>query len=133
MVSCWPPSARSSSSVSFPLGKGEHMLGFAAIRKSGFPDDHLDRVRWRSLIGEFPELRRVESVTVSGRDIAVPDSAELVDESGQRVGLFVWEGGQIYVDGAPSILYLAKGIAEILDAEVYDDTGDEITEAPEED
>jgi len=36
------------------------MFGFATIRKEEFPNQQLDRVRWRSLIGEFPELRRID-------------------------------------------------------------------------
>ena len=107
------------------------MLGFAAIRKPGFPGEHLDRVRWRSLIGEFPELRRIESMTVGGRIYPIPDSAEVIDGDGNPTGVFVWESGQIYVDGPYSMIQLARGIAEILDAYVVDDAGDEIMAVPD--
>lgn len=104
------------------------MLGFAAIRMPGYPGEHLDRVRWRSLIGEFPELRRIDSMTIGDRIYPVPDSAEMIDGDGNWTGVFVWQGGQIYVDGPHSMLPLARGIAEILDAYVVDDAGDEIME-----
>jgi hypothetical protein len=107
------------------------MLGFATIRKDGFPDEHLDQERWRSLIGEFPELRRIDSISVAGERHATPDSAEVVDDAGQRVGFFVWDQGQIYVDGPYSMFPFAKCIADILDAFVIDDSGDEMVEVPE--
>ena len=107
------------------------MLGFASIRKDGFPDERLDQQRWRSLIGEFPELRKTESLTVGTEKFIAPDSAELVDDAGLRVGVFIWENGQIFVDGPYSMFPLAKGIAEILDAYVFDDSGDEMVEVPE--
>jgi hypothetical protein len=113
------------------LGASTHVLGFATIRKQDFPNDPLDQVRWRSLIGEFPELRRIDSLTLGGQEYATPDSAELIDETGKPIGLFVWENGQIYVDGPYSVFPLAKGIAEILEACVFDDAGDEMVEAPE--
>jgi hypothetical protein len=107
------------------------MIGFATIRKEEFPKQRLDQQRWRSLIGEFPELRRLEFVSVGSRQIATPDSAELLDGD-QVVGSFIWESGQIYVDGPYSMFPLAKCIADILDAGVYDDAGDEILDVPEE-
>lgn len=107
------------------------MIGFATIRKEEFPDEHLDCERWRSLIGEFPELRRVDVLTLASSVYDVPDSAELLDEAGGRVGMFIWENGQIYVDGPYSMFPLAKCIADILDAYVFDDAGDEMVEVPE--
>jgi hypothetical protein len=106
------------------------MIGFATIRKDDFPKHWLDQQRWRSLIGEFPELRRMEFLAVDSERI--PDSAELL-ENGEVVGAFIWDNGQIWVDGPYSMFPLAKGIAEILDASVYDDVGDEMVEAPAED
>ncbi|PWU19004.1 MAG: hypothetical protein C5B50_07615 [Verrucomicrobia bacterium] len=106
------------------------MLGFAVIRKEGFPKESLDRDRWRSLITEFPELKRIDSVELGGQPYPVPDSAELLEE-GKVVGGFIWEKGQIYVDGPRSMFPLAKGIAEILEAGVFDKYGDEIIELPE--
>ena len=106
------------------------MFGFATIRKEEFPNQQLDRVRWRSLIGEFPELRRIDFLDLFDGRYQVPDSAELI-ENGQKVGLFLWENGQIYVDGPYSMFPLAKSIAEILDARVFDSYGDEMIEAPE--
>lgn len=108
------------------------MIGFATIRKESFPQDWLDQQRWRSLIGEFPELRHMEFLSVGSERIPAPDSAELV-EDGTAVGAFIWADGQIYVDGPYSMFPLAKGIADILDASVYDDVGDEILEMPAED
>jgi hypothetical protein len=107
------------------------MLGFATIRKDGFPKVALDRQRWRSLIGELPELRRLEFLTVGSERYPAPDSAELV-EDGKVIGNFIWENGQIYVDGPYSMFPLAKGIADILDAYVFDDTGEEMLETPSE-
>ena len=107
------------------------MLGFATIRKDGFPKESLDRERWRSLIGEFPELRRMEFLNVGTERYRVPDSAELV-EDGTAIGAFIWEKGQIYVDGPYSMFPLAKGIADILDAGVFDDEGNEMLQQPEE-
>lgn len=107
------------------------MIGFAAIRKEDFPRERLDQQRWRSLIGEFPELRRKEFVLVGSQQMATPDSAELVDGN-QIIGSFIWDNGQIYVDGPYSMFPLAKCIADILDAGVYDDAGDEIFDLPEE-
>ena len=107
------------------------MLGFATIRKDSFPKEALDRQRWRSLIGEFPELRRLEFLKIGSESYPAPDSAELIKD-GEVVGLFVWENGQIYVDGPYSMFPLAKGIAEILDARVFDDTGEEMLETPPE-
>ena len=106
------------------------MFGFATIRKEGFPNQQLDRVRWRSLIGEFPELRRIDFLDLYDGRYEVPDSAELI-ENGKKVGLFLWENGQIYVDGPYSMFALAKGIAGILDAKVFDSYGDEMIVAPE--
>ena len=105
------------------------MIGFATIRKDGFPKERLDQQRWHSLIGEFPELRRMEFLTAGSERIPAPDSAHLV-EDGKVTGAFIWDNGQIYVDGPHSMFPLAKGIAEILDASVYDDAGDEIVEIP---
>ena len=85
-----------------------------------------------SLIGEFPELRRIDSLSVGSRVLRIPDSAELVDESGKAIGVFVWENGQIYVDGPYSMFSVAKCIADILDAYVFDDAGDELMEVPDE-
>lgn len=107
------------------------MLGFATIRKDGFPTESLDRDRWRSLIGEFPELRRINSLRVGSQQYAVPDSADYL-ENGAVVGSFIWESGQIYVDGPASMFSLAKGIAEILEARIFDNAGDEMLEPPEE-
>jgi hypothetical protein len=107
------------------------MLGFATIRKDGFPKEWLDQQRWRSLIGEFPELKRIETISIGPQTHLVPESAEMVDEAGQRIGVFLWENGQIYVDGPFSMFPLAKGIAEILDAYVFNDAGDEMLEVPE--
>jgi hypothetical protein len=107
------------------------MIGFATIRKDGFPKQRLDQQRWRSLIGEFPELRPMEFLTVGSDRIPAPDSAELL-EDGDVVGVFIWDGGQIYVDGPYSMFPLAKGIADILDGGVYDDAGDEMLEMPAE-
>ena len=56
------------------------MIGFATIRKEGFPKQWVDRQRWRSLIGEFPELRRMEFLAVGAERIPAPDSAELMVE-----------------------------------------------------
>jgi hypothetical protein len=53
-------------------------------------------------------------------------------EGDEVVGCFIWDNGQIYVDGPYSMFPLAKAIAEILDANVYDDCGDEIVEMPPE-
>src|SRR5688500_11491179 len=98
------------------------MLGFATIRNDDFPRKWLDRQRWSSLIGEFPELRRIEFLELGSKTYPAPDSAEFL-EDGKVVGRFIWENGQIYVDGPYSMFPLAKGIAEILDAAVFDDTG----------
>ncbi len=103
------------------------MIGFATIRK----EERLDQQRWRSLIGEFPELRRTEFIAAGSDRIPAPDSAELL-EDGEVVGVFIWDAGQIYVDGPYSMFSLARCIADILDAGVYDDAGDEILEMPEE-
>ena len=108
------------------------MIGFATIRKEGFPKQWLDQKRWRSLIGEFPELRCVGFLAVGPDRIPTPDSAELM-EHGAVVGAFIWDNGQIYVDGPYSMFPLAKIIADILDASVYDDVGDEMIEMPVED
>jgi hypothetical protein len=83
------------------------MIGFATIRKEGFPKQRLDQQRWRSLIGEFPELRRIQFIAVGSERVAAPDSAELI-EDGAAVGAFIWDNGQIYVDGPYSIFPLAK-------------------------
>jgi hypothetical protein len=107
------------------------MIGFATIRKEGFPKEWLDQQRWHSLIGEFPELRRIDFLIIGSERIPTPDSAELI-EHGTVVGAFIWDNGQIYIDGPYSMFPLAKGIADILDASVYDDVGDEIFEMPEE-
>jgi hypothetical protein len=107
------------------------MLGFATIRKDDFPKEWLDRDRWRSLIGEFPELRRKDHMLIGGERYEVPDSAEFL-ENGEVVGAFIWENGQIYVDGPGSMFSLAKAIADILDARVLDDDGNEMLEPPEE-
>jgi hypothetical protein len=105
------------------------MIGFASIRKEGFPKQRLDQQRWRSLIGEFPELRRIEFLTSGADRIPAPDSAELMAE-GEVVGAFIWDNGQIYVDGPYSMFPLAKGIADILDVGIYDECGDEMLESP---
>src|SRR5262245_33463674 len=103
------------------------MLGFATIRKDSFPNESLDRDRWRRLIGEFPELRGLDRLN----GYEVPDSAQWI-EHGKVAGAFIWEKGQIYVDGPYSMFALAKRIADVLDARVIDDLGDEMLEAPEE-
>lgn len=105
------------------------MLGFATIRKDGFPDEQLDRKRWLALIGEFPELRRVDTLTLGSERYDITGSAELLQD-GERIGMFIWERGQIYVDGPYSMIELARTIAEILDAQVFDDAGDEMLEVP---
>lgn len=51
------------------------MIGFVTIRKEGFPKQWLDQQRWRSLIGEFPELRRMEFLVVGSEGIPTLDSA----------------------------------------------------------
>jgi hypothetical protein len=108
------------------------MIGFATIRKEGFPEEWLDQQRWRTLIGEFPELRPMEFLAAGSDYAPTPDSAELI-ENGQTIGAFIWENGQIYVDGPYSMFPLAKCIADILDASVYDDAGDEMFETPADD
>ena len=108
------------------------MLGFAAIRKDGFPDEQLDRKRWLALIGEFTELRRVDTLTVGSERYDYSGSAELL-RNGERVGMFIWERGQVCVDGPYSMFTLAQTIAEILDARVFDVAGDEMLEVPADD
>ena len=66
------------------------MFGFATIRKNGFPDEWLERDRWRSLTREFPELRRKELLRVGSQQLQVPDRAEYL-EDGEAVGAFTEE------------------------------------------
>jgi len=87
------------------------MIGFATIRKEGFPKRQLDQQRWRSLVGEFPELRRMDFLAVGSERIPAPDSAELVEDD-RVVGAFIWDNGQVYVDGPYTMFPLAKGITD---------------------
>ncbi len=54
-------------------------------------------------------------------------------QDGVAVGFFIFEQGQIYVDGPYSMFDLANCIADILDAKVFDDAGDELVEVPHDD
>ncbi len=99
------------------------MIGFATIRKDNFPREHLDRIRWIALIGEFHELRPIDPMVVDGSHYDITGSAEWTGEDGSP-GMFIYEAGQIYVDGPNSMFPLAQCIADI------DDAGDEMLEPP---
>jgi hypothetical protein len=107
------------------------MFGFAVIRKPRFPEESLDVNKWRRFIRDTRELRPLDSLMILGQKHPIADGAELIEE-GNRVGVFVWEQGQIYVDGPNSMIPIANAIAKALDANLYDDSGEPMIESSEE-
>jgi hypothetical protein len=107
-------------------------FGFASIQKENFPDELIDKQRWFRLVGQIPELRPIDVLHLqnpfTGERISVQvDGAELIRD-GQREGVFLWEKGEIFVDGPESMLPWAQRIARALGARVFDDIGDEFFE-----
>ena len=66
----------------------------------------------------------VQSIRVNG--------AEMIQD-GARVGLFVWQDGEICVDGPYSMFQMAQHIAQALGARIVDDCGDELVKVPDDD
>jgi hypothetical protein len=111
--------------------------GFASIRKEKFPDELLDQQNWFQVVGEIPELRRVDTVEAihpltKSKMLMRVCGAELVKDR-VRVGLFVWQNGEIFVDGPYSMFPMAQRIAQAMGARVVDDCGDELLKAPDDD
>jgi hypothetical protein len=111
--------------------------GFASIRKEQFPQQRLDQQAWFRLIGEIPELRRVDTLEAihpltKSKMLFRVNGAEMI-QGGARVGLFVWQDGEIRVDGPYSMFPVAQRIAQALGAQVVDDCGEELLEVPDDD
>ena len=111
--------------------------GFASIRKQKFPEERLDQQAWFRLIGEIPQLRRVDTIEgihplTKSKILIRVNGAEMIQD-GARVGLFVWQDGQICVDGPHSMFPMAQRIAQALGAQVVDECGEELLKVPDED
>jgi len=99
------------------------MTKVTVIRKQGFPNEGIEQKRWIAVIGEFPELTKIDMIKKGAKRIDTDSSA--MTSGGPSVGFFFFDSGQICVYGSPSILSLVKTVADKLDAQVFAVADDE--------